>query len=132
MEHAGGPPEVPGGQAPSGTFSRRNRLARTWEYQRVYDRGRSRRGAHVVLYALLAPGEPSRVGIVASRKVGGAVERNRVKRRLRQVVRALWPRVPAADRQLVLIALSHAATVDFESLEADVADLLVQLGVIQP
>ncbi len=84
----------------------------------------------MVAYAHVVPGEPSRVGIIASRKVGNAVLRNRAKRRLREVVRALWPRVPNDGRQVVLIALSVVPTVDFARLENDVARLMRNLGVL--
>jgi ribonuclease P protein component len=83
-----------------------------------------------VAYAHVAPGEPSRLGIIASRKVGNAVARNRAKRRLREIARALWPRVRPDGRQVVLIALPSVPTVDFELLALDVAQLMQQLGVL--
>ena len=113
-------------------FQRQHRLTKTWQYRRVYDGGRRSRGRHVVAFALQAVGEPSRAGVVAGRKVGGAVERNRVKRRLKHVLRDLWMRVPGHDHQLVVIALPEAARADFESLRADVTDALEKLGVLLP
>jgi ribonuclease P protein component len=77
-----------------------------------------------VLYAHVVAGEPSRLGIVASRKVGGAVVRNRTKRRLRHIGRDLWPRVRGDGRQLVIIAMPSAAAAPFAELAADVADLV--------
>ena len=88
------------------------------------------RGRFVVLYAHVAVGEPSRLGIVASRKVGGAVVRNRTKRRLREIGRALWPRVRADGRQLVLIALPNAPTAESRDLAADVTDLLRRMEAL--
>ena len=84
----------------------------------------------MVAYAHAVPGEPSRIGIIASKKVGNAVQRNRAKRRLREVARALWPRGPADGRQVVLIALSVVPTVDFGRLHDDVTRLLRNLGVL--
>lgn len=124
------PPVSPGGPESRARFGRANRLVRGWQYQRAFRDGRSERGACVVAYAHLVPGEPSRLGIIASRKVGNAVKRNRAKRRLREVARALWPRVPADGRQVVLIALPVVPTVDFGRLTDDVAQLLQQLGVL--
>src|SRR5687767_5683552 len=120
MERRADPPDGPVGPARGNRFTRQNRLVKSWQYERVYREGRKKRGRHVVLHVAMAPGEPTRVGIVASRKVGGAVQRNRAKRQLRHVMRDLWPSIPGPGRQLVLIALSHIATVDFQSLEADV------------
>jgi ribonuclease P protein component len=125
-----GPPVPPGGPEPVARFGRANRLVRGWQYQRAFQEGRSRRGACVVAYAHAAPGEPSRLGIIASKKVGNAVKRNRAKRRLREVARALWPRIPADGRQVVLIALPVVPTVDFDQLTRDVAQLLQDLGVL--
>jgi len=111
-------------------FSRTHRLSRTWQYQRTYREGRSTRGKLVVLFAHVAPGEPSRLGIVASKKVGGAVVRNRTKRRLREVGRALWPRVRPDGRQLVVIALAVAAQAPFADLIADVEALFASSGAL--
>jgi ribonuclease P protein component len=54
----------------------------------------------------------ARVGLVVSSKVGGAVQRNRVKRRLREAVRHELHRFPAVDVVLVARASAAAATVD--------------------
>lgn len=124
------PPAPPGGPEPRARFGRAHRLVRGWQYQRAFREGQSRRGDCVVAYAHVMPGEPSRVGIIASRKVGNAVLRNRAKRRLREVARALWPRIRPDGCQVVLIALPVVPTVDFEGLARDVAQLLQQLGVL--
>lgn len=133
MERRADPPGPPGGPddpARPARFGRTHRLSRTWQYQRAYAEGRSLRGRLVVLYAHVAAGEPSRLGIVASRKVGGAVVRNRTKRRLREVGRALWPRVRTDGRQLVLIALPTAAGAAYADLAADVTDLMRRMEAL--
>jgi ribonuclease P protein component len=65
--------------------SGRGRLSRAAEFERVYRNGRSHANRHLVLYAFpTEPGSPGRLGLSVPRKVGGAVERNRVKRILRE------------------------------------------------
>jgi ribonuclease P protein component len=67
----------------------RGRLTRSAEFERVYRQGRSCANRYLVLYSFPsgASSEP-RVGLSVSRKVGGAVQRNRVKRVLREAVAA--------------------------------------------
>ena len=69
----------------SGRPSTRGRLSRSAEFERVYRQGRSVANRHLVLYTFPnASTERPRLGLSVSRKVGGAVERNKVKRLLRE------------------------------------------------
>lgn len=90
-------------------------------------RARRRSWAHplLVLYAAPREGEPGppRSGFVVGRRVGNAVVRNRVKRRLREAVRARSPAlVPGVD--LVWSARPPIAVADFAAIAAAVEELL--------
>jgi ribonuclease P protein component len=87
---------------------KRGRLSRSAEFERVYRQGRSIGNRFLVLYSFprSSAGEPAdgaRLGVSVSRKVGGAVERNRVKRLLREAFATLAERVPA-DHDVVVVA----------------------------
>jgi ribonuclease P protein component len=65
--------------------AKRGRLTRSADFERVYRQGRSHGNRYFVLYAFPRSGEgEARLGVSVSRKVGGAVERNQVKRLLRE------------------------------------------------
>lgn len=84
---------------------RRARLSRSGDFDRVYREGRSQANRYLVLHAFprAAGEEPVRLGISVGRKVGGAAERNAVKRALRE---AFWARADAlpAGHDFVLVA----------------------------
>jgi ribonuclease P protein component len=85
---------------------RRNRLSRSRDFDTVYRKGRSASTRFLVLYWFPredeADEEGSRLGLAVPRSVGGAVVRNRVKRRLRETWRELAERAqPGFDYVLV-------------------------------
>lgn len=77
--------------------SKRRRLSRSGEFDRVYRDGSSQATRYLVLYTFPRREEDRedvRLGVSVSRKVGGAVERNKVKRALREAFWALADRLP--------------------------------------
>jgi len=80
-------------------FPRSVRLLRHADFERVYKQGRRHFSAHMtVFYLQRSEGVGLRIGFTVGKMLGGAVQRNRMKRRLREAVRleATWPG-PAAD-----------------------------------
>jgi ribonuclease P protein component len=86
--------------------SRRRRLSRSGEFDRVYRDGTSHATRYLVLYSFPRQeeaGDEVRLGVSVSRRVGGAVDRNRVKRVLRESFWALSDRLPA-QHDFVVVA----------------------------
>ena len=82
---------------PSSPRRRRGRLSRSGDFDRVYREGRSHSNRYVVLYAFPRSEDDAgetRLGISVGRKVGGAVDRNKVKRALREAFWELAERLP--------------------------------------
>jgi ribonuclease P protein component len=90
---------------------RRARITRSGDFDTVYRRGRSAAGRHLVVYAFPREGgDPARLGLSVSRKVGGAVERNRVKRVLREQFAALAPGLPPG---LDVVVIARAGVAEY-------------------
>ena len=86
---------------------RRRRLSRSGEFDRVYREGRSHASRHLVVYAFpRSDAESPRLGVSVGRKLGGAVERNRVKRLLRE---AFWARADGLPDGLDFVIVARPA-----------------------
>jgi ribonuclease P protein component len=68
-------------------FTRTERVRRRVEYQQIYDRGVRTHGRYLTMFTLSNNLPVGRLGIAATKKLGGAVERNRAKRLIREVFR---------------------------------------------
>jgi len=97
------------GRASGGRSPKRRRLSRSAEFERVYRHGRSKSNRFLVLYAFPRAegqadddGDGPRLGLSVSRRVGGAVDRSRVKRVLREAFWAESGRLPEGSDYVVV------------------------------
>lgn len=105
-----------------------NRLRRRQDFRRVYQRGKALKCRSFVLYFRPAAKGAVRVGFSVSKKLGKAVERNRVRRKLREAVRLELAAFPAGY-DYVLIARLGAKEETVESLRRRVRQLIEQAGI---
>jgi ribonuclease P protein component len=125
---------------------KRPRLSKNADFQRVYRQGRSVSSRHLVLYAFprdhdvedLQPAEEQslrsqdvRLGVSVGRRVGGAVERNRVKRLLREAFWSLEEDVSRTHDYVIVARLGAAEVAQTQGLAGftqDIERLLGELG----
>ncbi len=112
------------------------RLRNNRDFRLVYAKGRSRVGPLAVLYVWKRPADsPSptperRIGFVVSKKQGGAVDRNRIKRRMREAVRLRLPDLKEGPYDLIFVARSGLKTAEWPQIQAGLAELLRQSGML--
>jgi ribonuclease P protein component len=106
------------------TFPRSLRLTRRGDFDKVYKQGRRHSAPHLtVLYLGRERGEGPRIGFRVGRVLGGAVERNRIRRRLREAVRLNRSRLSSAV-DVVVHPKKSALQVGFAGLEQEIEHAL--------
>jgi ribonuclease P protein component len=98
-------------------FTKAQRLRRKGEFQQVFDSGVRLSSRYFTLLFTAAPGRSARLGVVASRKLGDAVRRNRAKRLIREVFRRNRSIAGDTGVDLVVIPRRELFTARFEDLD---------------
>ena len=98
-------------------------LKKNHEFRRLYAKGRSAVTPTLVVYFRRSNSGANRVGFTVTVKLGHAVVRNRVRRRLKEIAR-LRPELFAGKRDYIIIARASAADSDYRELERDLERLL--------
>ena len=100
------------------TFPKSRRLTQSAEFEQVKKNGRVYRGRSVLLSILRNDATGFRAGFITSRALGPAVARNRVRRRLREIVRK-HQREIVDGTWIVTIARAHAVGATYQQLEVE-------------
>ena len=109
-------------------MNRQYSLRKNKQFQYVYRKGKPYPSHHAVL--LIAHGPAVRVGFVVGKKIGGAVTRNLVKRRMRENFRLLLPTVKPGN--YVFVVRPPAAQADYHQLGATIRRLLAKADALLP
>ncbi|MEP6776890.1 MAG: ribonuclease P protein component [Chthoniobacterales bacterium] len=114
-------------------FGKSRRLQRSADFTRVRTEGESHRGSFLLVGVLAPADQPQSVsvGFVTSKRIGGAVTRNKVRRRLREIVRkhqhdlrsGIW---------LVVVARPRAAGATYSALEQEWLRLAKRASILAP
>lgn len=112
-------------------MQRKFRLTRSTDFKRVRRTGKSYAHPFVVLVVQASEAPRVRVGVTAGRSVGGAVQRNKAKRLLREALRPLLPQlIPGWD--LVLIARPALLLSTLQEIRQALTNLLRRAQVLSP
>lgn len=90
-------------------------LKRNFEFQRAYSRGKSALTNYFVLYVVKTKKRENNVGYTVSKKVGNAVVRNRVRRRLKEAFRTID--IQSCCYDIVIVARTRALSIEFDTLK---------------
>lgn len=104
-------------------------LKKNYEFRRLYQKGKSAAVSSLVVYFRPNRGRDNRLGITVSNKIGNAVTRNRIRRRMREIYRLNEGRF-ARGLDLVVVARTKSAFADYAGLEKDFLKACAVLGVI--
>ncbi|HKP93454.1 MAG TPA: ribonuclease P protein component [Chthoniobacterales bacterium] len=114
------------------SFPKTRRLTLSAEFARVKGQGTTHRGRLLVLGAMKNKDEKSfRAGFITPKHIGGAVVRNRVRRRLRDLVRTHQPRL-RTELWIVLIARAYAANATYQELKDEWLRLAERASILAP
>ena len=103
---------------------------KNYEFHRLYSKGKSAVTPFLVVYARVGRHPGNRIGFTVSTKLGKAVKRNRVRRRLREIYRLHEERfVPGTE--LVVVARARAVTATYRQLESAFLSACGRLGLLR-
>jgi len=113
------------------------RLRENRDFRLIYARGRSHADSLAVIYVLRRNGDHAnaapgrRVGFVVSKKLGDAVVRNRIKRRLREALRLRLPDLREGPFDIIFVGRTGAKGAEWDAIQATVGELLRRAGMLR-
>jgi len=105
-------------------------LTKNYEFKRLYTKGKSAASKCVVVYCIKNNSTENRLGLTVSTKLGGAVQRNRIRRRLKEIYRINESRL-RKGYSIVLVARYRCRDAGWSELESSVLSLFEKLGLLK-
>ena len=104
-------------------------LKKNHEFKRLYSKGKSAASQYVAIYCRRNGKKDNRLGVTVSTKLGGAVVRNRIRRRLKEIYRTNEDKL-TVGYDIVIVARMKSRSSGFREMEASVLSLLRKLTII--
>ena len=104
-------------------------LKKNYDFRRLYNRGKSVASKDLVLYARRGRRGCNRIGITVTTKLGGAVQRNRVRRRIREIYRVNESRFNIG-LDIVVVARVRSRYATYAELEKSFFECASKLGIL--
>jgi ribonuclease P protein component len=98
-------------------------LKKNKEFRRVYENGNSYATRNLVIYVLKAKNSYNRYGFSVSKRIGNAVTRNKLKRRLREIIREFEKKELFQAQDVIFIARKPVVNLDYQRLKKEVMKL---------
>lgn len=104
-------------------------LKKNYEFRRLYNKGKSAASQCIVVYCRRNGQLYNQLGITVSKKIGGAVQRNRVRRRLKEIYRINESKLNIGY-DIVIVARVKSQLVQYQELNSSALYLFRKLGII--
>ena len=111
-------------------FSNTDGLKKDIEFRRVYRRGKSFANKYLVLYIFKNSRDTSRIGISVSKKVGNAVTRNSIRRRIKEAYRLNGDSKVKGGFDIIFIARNACADADYMDIKKSINYLMKKAGIV--
>ena len=106
-------------------------LKKNKEFKKVYENGKSYATRNLVIYVLnYEKGDKNRYGLSVSKKIGNAVVRNKLKRRLREIIREFEKEYDFKSYDIIFIARNPVVDLKYKQIKRDIKRLYKKSGLI--
>lgn len=111
-------------------LKRNNRLKKRYQFNYVYKSGEHFSNEHIVLYVASSKTKFIKVGFAVTKKVGHAVVRNKIRRRLREIVKKQLPLLKQ-NYNIIIVARENVTEASFEILKLEFEKLIKKANLLK-